>query len=116
MTRATRQRGITLIGLLFWGGIIAFLVVIGMQAVPAVQESFAIQRAVDKAAKAGPTVGDIRAAFDKSASVDYINTLTGKDLDITKVNGQVVVSYAYNKEIHLFGPAYLLLKFAGKSH
>jgi hypothetical protein len=116
MTRATQQRGITLIGLLFWGAIIAFLVVVGMQAVPAVQESFAIQRAVDKAAKAGPTVGDIRTAFDKTASVDYISTLSGKDLDITKVNGQVVVSYAYNKEIHLFGPAYLLLKFAGKSH
>lgn len=116
MTRASQQRGITLIGLIFWGAIIAFLVVIGMQAVPAVQESFAVQRAVDQAAKAGPTVGDIRNAFDKTASVDYITRVSGKDLDITKVNGQVVVSYAYDKEIHLFGPAYLVLKFAGHSH
>jgi hypothetical protein len=116
MTRASQQRGITLIGLIFWGAIIAFLVVIGMQAVPAVQESYAVQRAVDQAAKAGPTVGDIRSSFDKTASVDYISRVSGKDLDITKVNGQVVVSYAYDKEIHLFGPAYLVLKFAGHSH
>ncbi len=116
MTRASKQRGITLIGLIFWGAIIAFLVVVGMQAVPAVQESFAVQNAVNKAAKAGPTVGDIRTAFDKTASVDYISMVSGKDLDITKVNGRVVVSYAYNKEIHLFGPAYLLLKFSGHSN
>ncbi len=116
MRPTQRYRGITLIGLLFWGAIIAFVVVIGMQAVPAVQESYAVQRAVDKAARAGDTVGDIRTAFDKMAEVDYIETISGKDLSITKVDGRIVVSYAYAKEIHLFGPAYLVLKFAGQSH
>ena len=116
MRPTQRYRGITLIGLLFWGAIIAFVVVIGMQAVPAVQESYAVQRAVDKAARAGDTVGDIRTAFDKMAEVDYIETISGKDLSITKVDGRIVVSYAYAKEIHLFGPAYLALKFAGHSH
>ena len=28
---------------------------------------------------------------------------------------KVVVSYAYDREIHLFGPAYLLLKYRGRS-
>lgn len=116
MSYSHHQRGITLIGLIFWGAIIAFLVVVGIEAVPAVQESFAVQRAVDKAAKAGDTVDDIRRAFDKSANVEYIDSVAGKDLRITKIDGRVVVSYAYNKEIHLFGPAYLELKFAGQSH
>ena len=115
MRPTQRYRGITLIGLLFWGAIIAFVVVIGMQAVPAVQESFAVQRAADKAARAGDTVGDIRNAFDRMAAVDYINSVSGKDLTITKVDGRIVVSYAYAKDIHLFGPAYLVLKFAGHS-
>ena len=116
MKRSHSYSGITLIGLLFWGAIIAFAVIIGMQAVPAVQESFAVQRAVDKAARAGDTVAGIRTAFDKMAEVDYIETISGKDLSITKVDGRVVVAYAYAKEIHLFGPAYLVLKFAGHSH
>lgn len=116
MIGTRHQRGITLIGLLFWGAIIAGMVIIGLQAVPAVQESVSVQHAVDDAAKAGPTVGDIRDAFDKAANVDYIQSIAGKDLDITKVDGNVVVSYAYAKEIHLFGPAYLELKFSGKSH
>ena len=28
---------------------------------------------------------------------------------------KVVVKFAYNKEIHMFGPAFLLLKYAGQS-
>ena len=41
--------------------------------------------------------------------------ITGKDLDVTKDGDKVVVSFAYDKEIHLFGPAFLLLKYAGQS-
>jgi hypothetical protein len=116
MSHGQRQRGITLIGLLFWGAVIAIGVILGMQIVPDWQESLSIQNAVNQAAKAGPTVGDIRTKFDKMAEVDYISSIAGRDLQITKVNGNVVVSYAYQKEIHLVGPAYLLLKFSGKSH
>ncbi len=116
MSHAQRQRGITLIGLLFWGTIVAMLVILGMQVVPDWQEAMSVQHAVDVAAKSAQTVGGIRTKFDKMAEVDYINSISGKDLSITKVNGSVVVSYAYSKEIHLVGPAYLLLKFSGKSH
>ena len=31
---------------------------------------------------------------------------------ITKEGDRNVVSFAYNKEIHMFGPAFLLLKYA----
>jgi hypothetical protein len=116
MNLASRQRGVTLVGLLLWGALIAFLFVVGMQAVPAVQESFSVQRTVDKVAKTDGSVEDIRAAFDKMAEVGYIESVKGADLQITKVNGAVVISYAYNKEIHIGGPAYLELKFSGQSH
>lgn len=116
MTQQHKQRGITLIGLIFWGAVLAFIVVIGAQAVPTATEYFAIQKAVDQAAKAGPTVADIRAAYAKIADVDYITSVTPQDLDITKVNDKVVVSFAYDKEIHIAGPVYLLIKYKGQSH
>ena len=34
---------------------------------------------------------------------------------MTKVNDQIVVSFAYDKEIELFGPVYLLIKYSGSS-
>ena len=53
--------------------------------------------------------------FDKSAAVDDITSIAGKDLQITKNGDKVVINYSYNKEIELFGPAYLLIKYTGST-
>ncbi|MGB3068719.1 MAG: DUF4845 domain-containing protein [Ottowia sp.] len=112
---ASSQRGISFLGLLFLGVIIAFLAIVGAKVVPTVTEYMAIQKAVKKAAADGTTVPAVRAAFDRTASVDYISSIAGKDLDITKDGDKVVVEFAYDKEIALFGPAYLLIKYRGSS-
>ena len=105
-----RQRGISFIGLLFLGVILAFLAIVGAKVVPTASEYMSIVKAVKKAAGDGDTVPAVRASFDRTASVDYIDSISGKDLDVTKVNDKIVVRFAYNKEIPLFGPAYLLIK------
>ena len=109
------QRGISFFGLLFLGVVLALLAIVGARVVPTATEYMAINKAAKKAAAEGGTVPEIRAAFDRSAAVDYISTLTGKDLDITKDGDKVVVSFAYDKEIPLAGPAYLLIKYRGSS-
>lgn len=109
------QRGITFIGLLFVGAILAMLAIVGAKVVPTATEFMSIQKAVKTAALAGDTVSSVRASFDRTASVDYITSIAGKDLEITKVNNEIVVSFAYDKEIHLAGPAYLLIKYRGSS-
>lgn len=109
------QRGITFLGLLFVGVILAAVAVVGAQVVPTATEYMAIQKAAKKAAAEGGTVQQVRAAFDRTAQVDYISSITGRDLDITKINDEVVVDFAYEREIHLAGPAYLTLKYSGSS-
>ncbi len=110
-----RQSGMTFIGLLFVAGVIAVSVAIGMQVVPTYTEFRTVQKAVDKAAADGNTVAEVRSGFDRTASIDYITSITGKDLEVTKVNEKIVVSFAYEREIHLTGPAYLTLKYSGRS-
>jgi Domain of unknown function (DUF4845) len=109
----SKQRGLSFIGLLFVGGVLAFAGVIGAQVAPTFIEFQAIKKAAGKAANEGSTPPDVRRIFDKSGEVDDFKAVAGKDLDITKQGDKVVVSFAYNKEIHLGGPAYLLLKYAG---
>lgn len=112
---ASSQRGISFLGLLFLGVIIAFLAIVGAKVVPTATEFMSIQKAAKKAAADGDTVPSVRAAFDRTASVDYITSISGKDLDITKDGDTIVVNFAYDKEIALFGPAYLLIKYRGSS-
>jgi len=48
--------------------------------------------------------------------IEYgVTSISGKDLEITKVNDKVVISFAYNKEIELFSPVFLLIKYEGRT-
>ncbi len=113
--RLSSQRGISFIGLLILGIVLALLAIVGARVLPTATEFMAIQKAVKKAAADGDTVPAVRAAFDRTAAVDYISSISGKDLEITKQGDKVVVQFAYDKEIPLAGPAYLLLKYRGSS-
>ena len=112
-----RQRGITLFGLLFWAILIGFFALIGMRVLPTMNEYFTIQKAVNKIAReGGSTVPEIRAAFEKTKTIEYsISSISAKDLTITKENDKVVISFAYDKEIELMKPVYLLIKYEGRS-
>lgn len=111
------QGGFTLLGLVFWGVVIAFVGYIAVSVLPVVNEYLTIQRAVDKIAASPPsTVNEIRAAFERQKEIEYaIQSISGRDLDISKVNDRVVIAYSYQKEVPLTGPVYLLLKFKGRS-
>ena len=108
------QAGLSFIGLLFVVGVLASLGVLAAQAFPTVVEYQATLKAVQKAS-AGNTVPEVRQIFDKAAQIDDITSISGKDLDISKDGDKVIVKFAYKREIHMFGPAYLLLKYAGQS-
>lgn len=113
--RLSRQRGFSLFGMLFYGGVLACLFVVGAQVTPTIIEYTTIKRVTQKIARDGGTVQEIRGHFDKATSIDAISSITGKDLDITKEGDKVVVAFDYKREIHLFGPAYLVLKYDGRS-
>lgn len=108
------QRGISFIGILFVGGVLAFAGVIAAQVFPTLVEFQAINKAAKKSAE-GNTVPEVRSIFDKAAQIDDIKSISGKDLEVTKVGDKTVVGFAYNKEIPIGGPAFLLLKYAGNS-
>lgn len=110
-----RQRGVTFLGMVFFGIVIAAVGVVVAQIAPTYMEYQAIMKAAQRASESGTTVADIRRAFDKSAAVDYFTAIKSSDLQISKENDQIVVEFAYNKEIHLVGPAFLVMKYAGRT-
>jgi hypothetical protein len=116
-SRRKDQRGITLFGLMFWAIVVGFLALLTMRVLPTLNEYFTIQKAVKRiATEGGGTVPEIRSAFEKQKEIEYsIQSISGKDLVITKENDKVVVSFAYDKEIELMKPVYLLIKYEGRS-
>ncbi len=111
------QRGITMFGLLFWAIVIGFFGYLLVRTLPTLNEYMTIQRAVTKIAASSPaTVAEARQAFDRQKDIEYsISSITSKDLAITKENDRVVISFAYDKEVPIAGPVYLLIKYEGRS-
>lgn len=58
---ASRQRGLSIVAVLFVGLIVVGLMLLGFKLVPPITEYIAVERAVQKIRNEGSTVGEIRA-------------------------------------------------------
>jgi Domain of unknown function (DUF4845) len=113
--RASHERGIAIVSLVVLVILIGFVAIVVLRVVPTVVEYRAAVSAVKRAQTTANTVVEIQKAFDRSATIEDITAISGKDLDITKVNDEIVVSFAYTKKIPLFGPVSLTIDYAGSS-
>jgi hypothetical protein len=112
-----KQGGVTLMGLLLWAIIVGCVALLSMRVLPTIIEYSTIVKAVNKVAAEGfTTVPEIRAAYEKQREIDYnVTAVTGKDLEVTKENDKVVIRFAYNKEVEIVSPVFLLIKYQGSS-
>ena len=65
----SRQRGISFIGLVFVGSVIAMAGVVAAQVFPTIVEYQAITKAANKAAREGNSVVEIRTIFERALTV-----------------------------------------------
>jgi|MudIll2142460700_1097286.scaffolds.fasta_scaffold25417_2 hypothetical protein len=114
-----RQKGIGFLGVLIVLILVILALIGGMKVLPTVLEYYTIKRAVAGMTQSGElrnaTVADVRKSFDLRAAVDDIKAISGKDLDITKEGSEVVVSFAYEQKVHMFGPVSIAFDFHGSS-
>lgn len=110
-----RQHGISLVGFIFVIAIIAVIAILGMKVVPTVIEYSAIKKAIVAAQGAGTTVQEIRGSFDKHRDAGYIESVSGKDLEVIRTTNGLDVSVAYEKRIALFGPVSLVIDYVAST-
>jgi hypothetical protein len=116
--RPSRQRGASLFSLLILAVIVGFFMLMGARVFPAINEYLTIRKAVSHIMSSGPTSdAEIRNSFEKTSEVEYsIHTITSKDLNIQQIGDSGFrTSYAYNVEIPIVEPVYLLMKFSGSA-
>lgn len=111
------QRGVTLFGLMFWALLVGFFAYLLIRTFPTVNEYLTIKSTVEAIARAQPaTVAEVRTAFDRQKDIEYsITSISGKDLVVTKENDRVVLAFAYDKLVPIYGPVYLLIKYEGRT-
>jgi len=115
-----KQRGITFIGLVFVIVTLLFVAVMGMKLVPAYLEYFNVKKALVKISNepsfAAMSKIDIVDEFDRSATIDDIKVVNGKDLEISKdAAGKPVVSIEYQATVPLIANVSALIDFSAST-
>lgn len=112
-----RQSGVSLSGLLVIAVLLIVVALLGLKLAPAYMEFNTIKKtvlAVSQEQRAASVV-DIRRAYDRRAAVDGIETISGADLEVTKEGGELLIAFAYRKEVPLFMNIGIYIEFAGNS-
>ena len=107
------QRGISVSGLIVGLGIIIAVVMLALKVVPSMLEYNSIKAGIAAAKARGGTAQDMRLTFDKNADINAVTTITGKDLMITKINGETEVAFDYDEKSPLFTNVTLVIHYAG---
>jgi hypothetical protein len=112
-----RQRGLSIVGLIFGSVVLVFVLLLGMKLFPPYLEYFTAKKhiiQISQEQRAG-TVGDVRKAWQLKTAIDDVSAITEKDLEITKDGGEIVISFAYRKDVPLFANVGVYLDFAASS-
>jgi Tfp pilus assembly protein PilE len=112
-----RQRGLTLSGLFVVLFVLILVALLAMKLIPAYMEYGTAKNAIQAIARdrGNASPQEIRRAFESRAAVDDITVLKPTDLEITKDGGEVVIAFAYRKEVPLFANVGVYIDFAANS-
>jgi hypothetical protein len=116
-TMDSRQRGVTVSGLVVWLFLFIVVALLAMKLIPAYMEYGTAKSAIEAIARereAG-TPMEVRRAFDSRAAIDDITVVKAADLDITKQGNEMVIGFAYRKEVPLFANVGVYMDFAAST-
>jgi len=117
MKMHTRQRGLSVMGLMAALFIVIILAIFGMKLIPSFIEYRTARNGIEAISreKQGSSVADIRKAFEARATIDDITSVKPQDLEITKEGSEVVIAFGYRKEVPLFGGVGLYIDYSAKT-
>ncbi len=110
-----RHRGFSLLGFLCTLIVIGTAGMLALRAGPSIIEFWAAKKAIVAAAAMADAPEEVRASFDKLAAAGFIDSVTGKDLEISGRGKDMQVSFSYQKRIPLVGPASLVIDYRGST-
>ncbi len=111
----TKQRGVSFGGFIFGLILLVAASIFGLKLIPAYMQDAQIKNVFNAIAhdpemqKATPL--DIRASFNRRASIDNIKAIKAEDIEISSNQGRLVLSASYFVKIPMGGNVSLYLDF-----
>lgn len=113
----TTQRGVTLMGLIVGLFVVIVLALFAMKLIPSYIEYFTAKGAIEAIARErqASTPAEVRRAFENRSAIDDITSVRPTDLEISREGNDIVIGFAYRKEVPLFANVGVYIDFAASS-
>lgn len=110
-----RQSGLTIIGFLLLAAVVVIFAMVGFRVVPSYVEYFSVKKALEDTVRGGSADPNNPAPFrrelERRLQTGYVENVKAADANITRNGSQITVEMAWERRLHMFGNASILLEF-----
>jgi hypothetical protein len=114
MHERRRQDGLSIVGFIFVAAVVVAIAMIGFRMTPAYIEYYSVQRALQRALDETRDLNSkrqVQDTFQKYADAGYIDSVSGKDVEVLKRGNEVTAEVSWTRKLHMVGNVSLFLEF-----
>jgi len=108
-----RQRGLSMIGFLFVVVVVLVVALLAFRMIPSYIEYYTVQKSLEEAMAEikDPNVLNVRRFVERKLSADYVDSVSSKDVEVTKSGNVITASLSWEKKLPLVHNVSLLMEF-----
>ena len=114
-TMRKSQAGLTILGFLLVAAVVVIFAMVGFRVVPSYVEYLSVKRALEdtmRGSGADPNnPAPFRRELERRLQTGYVENVKAADAIITRSGSQVTAEIAWDRRLHMFGNASILLEF-----
>jgi hypothetical protein len=110
-----RQRGLTILGFILVAAVVIIFAMVGFRVVPSYVEYYSVKKALEDTMRGGGVDPNNQQAFRSELArrlqTSYVENVKAADAVIQLSGNQLTAELAWERRLHMFGNAYILLEF-----
>ena len=114
-----RQRGLTILGFILVAAVVIIFAMVGFRVVPSYVEYYSVKKALEDTMRGGSVDPNnqqaFRAELARRLQTSYVENVKAADAIIQRSGNQLTAELAWERRLHMFGNAYILLEFEAMS-
>ena len=114
-----RQRGLTILGFILVAAVVIIFAMVGFRVVPSYIEYNSVKKALEDTMRGGSVDPNnqqaFRAELTRRLQTSYVENVKAADAIIQRSGNQLTAELSWERRLHMFGNAYILLEFEAMS-
>ena len=109
------QAGLTILGFMLVSAVVIIFAMVGFRVVPSYIEYYSVKKSLDDTMRGGgadpSNLVAFRSELARRLQTSYVENVKANDAVVQRVGNQITAEISWERRLHMFGNAYILLEF-----